>query len=115
MTITLTQTEAKGLLQRQFSDIHGPSVKIEIIVDPDFAERLKQIVNAEGGIDVPSNKIPRIKVLREAVTRIPELNHPNYMGLADAKYAIENWKRFLKYVQTHGDLPAEGFSGYGLA
>lgn len=67
------------------------------------ALQLESIFHREGIIDPdtqnirPSHKILAIKRLRELVVA-----KDGDCGLATAKYAIEDWPRFLAYVKLHG-------------
>ena len=53
-----------------------------------------------------SQKIPAIKMLRDIMgtTNSPGLS-PNGMGLADAKWAIENWAEWIAFVAKYNRVP----------
>jgi ribosomal protein L7/L12 len=46
---------------------------------------------------IGANKIPAIKFLREVVA--------DNMGLAEAKWAVENWEKWITFVRTKGRAP----------
>lgn len=53
------------------------------------------------GFITGANKIPAIKALRVAVAEIDKTT----FGLADAKWAVENWATFYAFIKSKGRLP----------
>jgi len=113
MKITLTMTEIAALVIDRYN---LPSTCEIAIVGyngnehPDAANlvaalRSEDCLTPLGGIR-PDKKIASIKLLRELVckslSRIEGDSTGNYCGLAQAKYAIEDWDRFLSYVRRYG-------------
>lgn len=99
------------IIRKQYAGL-SDCLEIEILSNDNLADRVESEVLKAGGPDVSGNKIPRIKALREVARGIRGQDY--VMGLADGKYAIENWDRFIAFIRLHGQLPSDGFSGRGL-
>jgi len=55
--------------------------------------------------DIASNKIARIKALREASRNF---RYEGWVwGLAESKHAIENYHKFMWYVTRNGEFPKD--------
>jgi hypothetical protein len=109
MTITLTNAEALEILTAYWQDrmkLDIPPVVTIGATRNDLAQQLNQFV----GVIRADNKIQSIKNLRTAVQSIPELACPVILGLADSKWAVENWDRFVNFVASQGRLPKDGYS-----
>lgn len=52
------------------------------------------------GVNLITQKIKAIKAIRELVD----------LGLADAKWAVENWAAFIAFVEKNDRVPEPGFS-----
>jgi hypothetical protein len=62
----------------------------------------------------PSMKIAYIKALREAASPfVPTDRNSGIMGLAEAKWAVENWVQWTSFVRTNNRLPILDGNGYG--
>jgi hypothetical protein len=103
MKIHMTMAEIENIVGKALN--LDASVKFQVVVDPTPAI-LGKIHSALGSLpDVGMNRIARIKALREATA---DHKHKGWiMNLATAKYAIENFEKFIKYVTKNGDLPEE--------
>ena len=114
MKIILTTIEAKEKLRAFLSAQLGlPTSDIELINDGnEMAAEIRDAVD-KAGVDVPSNKIARLKALRSTVAEIRGPGAPLF-GLADSKCAIENWDNFLRFINNKGRLPYDGFNSTGL-
>lgn len=105
MKLTITTAEAKQVLVNHYAGLLGV-ISLDIDIVPDGNETARKIetrVNAAGP-DILDNKIPRIKALRDVV---------NGYSLADAKYAVENWSKFLRHIKLTGNVPYD-IAGKGL-
>ena len=97
MKITLTKNELAAILMSHYN-LPG-DIEVELAEDSTVAEELKRDFFAKGFIHaydggiVPHEKINAIKRLRELV--------PN-CGLAQAKWAVEDWGTFTAYVANNG-------------
>lgn len=71
-------------------------------------------LNKITGGELPwADKIGAIKALRFITAYRPTIFSTyggQSMNLADAKYAVENWAKFLAYVTRHRSLPTRGFA-----
>jgi hypothetical protein len=103
MKIQLTMAEAIEKLRFMFKPTMGEDVEIEILKANGLTTILKRAV--EGLRYNSDQKIMAIKALRQAVA-----DDKGFMGLADAKYAVENWASFLAFVEQNGRLPQNGFA-----
>ena len=101
MTITITDAEAKAIVEAHFTSRLGAGIVVNIVNGWDSI--YNQIVEAVETVSA-YEKIARIKALRSVVENAPELNGAK-IGLADGKYAIENWESFKHFLRTHGRLP----------
>lgn len=54
-----------------------------------------------------SGKIAAIKALRELFR--DKVTGATSLGLAEAKYAVENWEKWLNFVKQNGRIPADGY------
>lgn len=95
---------------RELTDLVRSTYNLPNSVELEIADQtnvdgliLESIFYREGIIDPdtqnvrPSHKILAIKRLRELV-----IAKNGNCGLATAKYAIEDWHKFLAYVKIHG-------------
>lgn len=104
MTITITDAEAKAIVDAHFISRLGTGVVINIVNGWDsIYTRIVEAVEAVSAYE----KIARIKALRAVVDSIPEVKGTQ-IGLADGKYAIENWDSFKFFLRTKGRLPSQG-------
>jgi hypothetical protein len=117
MKITLTTAEANKILVAYYANslnIAQSTVDVEIIPDGNIiVKEIEAAVNGAGP-DNGQYKIARIKALR-TITNKYAITPNDLMGLADAKYAIENWQKYLSYILLHGKLPANGFAYTGIS
>lgn len=95
----------KLLLTRQeLLKVLGEYLKADII-DVEIVENMSAMLVSE--IQTlkfqTTEKIAAIKKLREIALRDCRCE----MGLAEAKYAIENWDRFIQYVRIHNTIPVD--------
>lgn len=104
MRISVTKRELQSILSSHFK-----TNVTEVEIDggnPDIVSMLKQKI---GLVIDPVNKIQSIKELRTITAIDPKIF--NYvLGLAEAKWAVENWARFLNFVEKNGRIPHSGFS-----
>jgi ribosomal protein L7/L12 len=99
MKMTLTMSEIVALVRTTWELPTDCEVVIEGVGENPAALQLVSRLIAEDCLTPFSQirhdkKIASIKLLRELVG--------NGCGLAHAKYAIEDWDRFLAYVRVHG-------------
>jgi ribosomal protein L7/L12 len=72
-----------------------------VVPAPVTADSLQEAFdNAVGGRDVNCYKIAAIKAIRNVAG----------CGLADSKWAVENWQAFINFVRAAGRLPEAGWS-----
>lgn len=104
MKVTYTHAEAVQKLRDLLVDQTGDSHAIvEILQDP---PKLVDILLSKVGTSIPyDQKIAKIKALRT----VSEDCKFGTMGLANAKYAIENWDRFIEFVKLHERFPSDGY------
>lgn len=106
MTITLSLSEIRDLVISRFAlpmdtqvDIAGMAKCVSPEVEAFFAA-MKQYLRVDGTID-PVFKIPAIKKLREFCSS----HCGNILGLATAKYAVEDWANFSNRIRTDNRFP----------
>ena len=101
MKIQLTIHEVRDLVIRSYALPH--TIELEIVSgEHPEAAKLKGIFEKEGFLDggklvYPHLKISAIKTLREVISESGVS-----CGLAHAKYAVEDWARFIEFVTKHG-------------
>jgi hypothetical protein len=100
MIITITNTEAQIILKDHFSSRLGRETTI--IIESGWDAIRTNIIKTVEAVN-PSDKIGRIRAFRSSVEKVDELK--NAPGLADSKYAIENWEDFKHFIYTHNRLP----------
>lgn|ERR1035437_814865 len=103
MKIQITKPQLLEILSRNFNT----TVEDVTIVGSDMAN----IIQAEiSSFDYNgSQKIPALKHLRQLTIDHDWLAGDN-MGLADAKWAVENFSAFMAFVQKNDRLPIPGYS-----
>lgn len=104
MIIKLTKTELLTIICAHFSI--GANAPVTItdweLTGPgkELADKLRAVL---ANIDYKvTQKIAAIKALRE-ITSVLGFG----MGLADAKYAVENWDKFITHVEKTGVIPKD--------
>lgn len=100
MKVSLTGEEFKAILSTHFRcEVTGFT-----IVDPDPSPLGKLIREA---VINPLDKfffVSNIKLLRKALTMRGET-----INLLEARWAIENWQEFLRFVDEYNRLPVSGY------
>lgn len=107
MKITLTKRELLDMLYDKFGFKFS---EVDIVPDTDndiSAAKCQQAV------EIPlskGKKIDAIKALREVAgnTNVTGLSECR-LGLADAKWAVENWPKWIEFVRNFGRLPQAGY------
>ena len=102
MKITLKYNELLTLLSKSF----GVTVTGFTLEEP-LSETLIDVVSKCPNYQT-NQKLLAIKTLREWTSK----NTLDYIGLADAKWAIENWERFYSFVVEYDRLPVNGNWSY---
>jgi hypothetical protein len=110
MKLTLTKATLVLLLSKYMK---APITEIEITPEGnELANRLNDEISRlyPTGSDAHS-KIAAIKRLRELAatpgTQCDALQRGECYSLASAKFAIENWPKFLAYVREHNRIPRD--------
>ena len=112
MKITLTHAELAVLVRSRY-DLPA-NCELEISgysgIDHPDAVRLVELLSKEGclspaGAILYERKIASIKLLRELICGTSDNRDGNVCGLAQAKFAIEDWGNFLLYVRKSGFPP----------
>lgn len=99
MKIQLTTPELLAILTKHFK------TTVEEIVIANVPTMADIIHKAISALDYNySQKIQAIKTLRQ-VGLDNKWNDGITIGLANAKWAVENYTRFITYVRTNGNLP----------
>lgn len=100
MKIALTKPELLKILSKHFGeDITDLTITKGSNFHMILMEKLSKIICipvAPAMVFPPDKKIPAIKALREVVPGT---------GLAEAKWAIENWNEWIAFVAKHGRAP----------
>jgi len=96
MKVSLTKKELLELLTKHF----GYEVT-ECVIAKSFVlyNKLNSAMKKE--ISTPNNKIASIKLLRTLVHH----HTKNDVGLADAKWAVENWPKWIAFVKINNRIP----------
>ena len=101
MKVKLTSEELKGILSRHFS---CEVTEFEVVA-PDISPLGKKFRES---ITYPlldkNNFVGNIKAIRRCVRDIGGI-----MTLVEAKWVIENWMKFLQFVDEYNRLPAFGY------
>jgi ribosomal protein L7/L12 len=110
MTIKVTQSELYILLSKALGmNVTGVVIsKGHVKVVQAFLDRMTKEVGlsaTENGFP-PDQKIPAIKALRTVTAGMNEA--VGSYGLAEAKWIVENWPRFIKEYSRLGRLPRLG-------
>ena len=105
MKIELTKSEALTILAQHFNtpveDVAITSPKADLI-DQEMAKyRYTNRYTSD-------QKIMAIKALRKLSS--DQKWSGNIMWLTDAKWAVENYLRFIAFVRKHDRLPSDGYS-----
>ena len=107
MKITLTLGELQSLVCRAYALPVNTEISIEgtaVLKHPQYTTLLESFTRDDiivpGGNVRAERKISGIKLLRELVTGTGK-----DCGLAQAKYAVEDWKNFCAYVKQYGFPP----------
>lgn len=112
ITLNLTPTEAATLLNLLVANGGMAAVATKLVRQkhkmPEVPTELPLIATlkeAVKGLDYSvTQKIAAIKAVRAATG----------LGLADSKWAIENWDRFIAFVKAAGRLPEQNIAAVGL-
>lgn len=103
MKIEITYSELCAILSRSFN---CTVESINIINGTTLAQKCIAAVtklNYKG-----NEKISAIKALRE-VFPCNEPNRSSTLGLAEAKWAVENWEKWIEFVKQNNRVPANGY------
>ncbi len=106
MKVSLKKTELLNIISKYLR------VKVDAFeIELPGTEIVAALQKAIEGLDYTgSQKIAAIKAFRTVAA--PFLaNKGDVVGLADAKWAIENWEKLLKFVGDNARLPESGY-GY---
>ena len=109
MKITLTYSELSALVRDRYNLPDTAELEISEYSGMDHPSALRLVeqltqagcFTATGNI-APDRKIAAIKLLREIVIGNGDNSNGCLCGLAQAKYAIEDWENFILYVRQHG-------------
>lgn len=92
MKIQITQREINNMILARYA--LPPNTIVEIVAESDsIAKQAIAIIEAMGFSH--DNFVDRIKHFREFTG----------VGLADAKFIIENWAHYKDYVNEHNEIP----------
>lgn len=106
MKIVVTKRELQSILSSHFR-VNVTEVEMTEST-PELLDLLKTKISP---LISPTTKIQAIKDLRVLSSQNPLLGMPAVMGLFEAKYAVENWGPFLKFVEDNGRIPNIDSSG----
>lgn len=106
MKAIITKAELLQILSKHFS----MSVTEAQIVDRMQSNLADLIEAAIRPLDYRRDKILAIRTLRDLV----EVECKHKLGLADSKWAIENFEIFISFVRHHNRLPEDGFAHTGM-
>jgi hypothetical protein len=115
MKITLTYSELSALVRNVYNLPDNTELEISEYsgMDHPVSIRLMEALKQEGCF-TPTNgirldkKIAAIKLLRDLVVDDGVNTNGQICGLAQAKWAIEDWDKFILYVRRHGYPPMGG-------
>lgn len=105
MKLKLTQDEAKSYILRHLGLPADTEVSIVSNPKPALDPKVVDMIDDINDMDYPySQKIQAIKRFREVVP----------CGLAEAKWAVENWSRVVSFIDKNKRVPKfEGIYGDG--
>lgn len=108
MKISVTKRELQSILSSHFR------VNVTEVDMLDNTPELLDLLNSNVGklIPIAAEKINAIKALRSLSSNNTNL-FGYCLGLADAKFAVENWRQLITFINANGRFPKEGFSGTG--
>jgi len=113
MKIILTLSEAIEKLQRSFSGDIAGDIQVEITgINTSWVDVLNSSISSLRYWS--DEKIRAIKLLRELSKQYNLYSDNTAMGLADAKYAVENWHDFVRFITNNGRLPVRDFYTNGM-
>lgn len=111
MKIQISKTELLEIMSKHFNMavsevVISKSPTLHLKIRENLGKALRhEVTLTEKCLNNGPHKIPAIKALREL--------NPG-MGLADAKFAIENWDKWIGFIQEKGRIPTIAWSnGYG--
>lgn len=107
MKIAVTKPELLQILSAHFNqDVTECTITKPIAI---LAKRIEAALCTKLGLKrvtqtalSGSSKIPAIKIIREVIANN---NNNNYPGLAETKWAVENWERWIEFVRQNDRLP----------
>jgi len=103
MRIILTKTEAITALKIYYHANYG--AEAEILIEEEVYS-IGRIISAVEALRYEKDqKIAAIKAMRQVIY---DLNMP-HMGLSDAKWAVEHWEEFKRFLLSQSKLPQEGY------
>ena len=118
MKIVITLAEVAAIIQARYNLPMDTELEISEFarIDHPIDHKLKASLESNDcltptGAIRPDKKIASIKLLRDLViSQFPAemAGRSNKCGLAQAKYAIEDWDRFYPYVRKYGMPPMGG-------
>ena len=106
MKISVTKRELQSILSGYFKT----NVTEVEVYEP--SSELLNLLKAKIGVSISlAQKIPSIKSLRELCSNPQVVGVVGYsLGLAEAKWAVENWSQFLGFVESTGRIPTIGYN-----
>lgn len=108
MKIKLTQTDLARILTAYF---RYPVTEVVVLDKSHLASRIMATMGVKLERNVTplstfiSDKILAIKSLRETIHEILKQPEGEYYGLAQSKFAIENWYNWIVGVSNTGEIP----------
>lgn len=114
MKITATKEQICEILSRAVgSTVTDFCVSNPVKRSKAFAEKFRAAI--KGLNYLAHEKIPAIKKLREiAGDRKEEGYYTCKLKLADAKWAVENWEKWIAFVELNGRLPKDDYLHNGI-
>lgn len=109
MKATITKAELLMILSEHFN-MAVTNVEIVNRIELTLAEKIEAAIRPLAFTS--HEKILAVRTLRDLSKEDHEF--PYQFGLADSKWAIENFDSFLSFIRHHGRLPREGFSHTGM-
>ncbi len=121
MKATYTYSEATEFIKSVLTErIGGNSfIVVELIPNANWDGQIANLLRQSDCLDGLGNvradrKIQSIKTLRQWTSDNQKELGFYPMGLADSKYCVENWDRFLKFLRANSRLPLENCCNNGL-
>ena len=104
MKIIITQNELREIMSARLGGVSIDSVEVQDANDMGL-EIVNRLTTAAKPVSLAvalvQDKIKSIKALREIVREMTTYT----MGLAEAKWAVENWNKWIGFVSEKGKIP----------